>query len=60
MFWIEVPLDDVATPVDLVGRTQKDAKDRLVFELHGQHFRNRAPERATKRIKMRGRDLQDL
>ena len=39
---------------------KEEAKDEsaLIFELHGSHFENRAPDRATKKFKQR--NMNDL
>jgi len=60
VFRIEVPIADSAVSKNLDDFREAARNDRLVFELHGQHFANRAPDRATKKIKMRGRDLQEV
>jgi len=53
IFRFEIPLaDDVQHAEDPPKNHNKQQEKKLTFELHGTAFESRAPERATKRVKL--------
>lgn len=52
VFRFEVPLSDVVDDGGMAQAQKTDNKHSLVFELHGEQFKNRAVDRANKKFKV--------